>query len=157
MRYEKVNLSEKLIAGVKDRTSSLLESEYEEAKIPMLWRTYFQSSILSPIPDECENSPAYALYYEYEDGMSAEYSVLVGTEVSQTKNIKNEYEHTKIQKGEYLRFDASGTLPETVIKLWQDIWKFFEQNKEYERVFRSDFEVYSGEEDVSIYIGIKEV
>ena len=156
MRYEKVNLNQKLIAGVKECTSNALESEYEEAKIPLLWRTYFQSSILSPIPDECENSPAYALYYEYKDGIKAEYSVLIGTEVSKIKNLQSEYAHAKIYKGDYLRFDGEGPLPETVVKLWQGIWKFFEQNKEYKRVFKSDFEVYLGEEDVSIYIGIKE-
>jgi len=155
MTYEKVTIEPKTIVGVKERTSNLEEQEYEGAKIPSLWRAYFQSSILDPIPNEVLDTPPYAVYFNYEDGARAKYDVLVGAEVSSTKGLGSDYVSIVLEGGVYLRFDAKGEMPNTTVDLWAKIWRFFEKNSEHTRTFGTDFEVYTGEDEVSIYIGIR--
>ena len=155
MTYEQVTITPKTIAGVKERTSNLEEQEYEGAKIPSLWRAYFQSSILDPIPNEVPDTPPYAVYFNYEDGVRAKYDVLVGAEVSSTKELGSDYVFIALEGGVYLRFDAKGEMPTATIDLWAKIWRFFEKSTEYARTFGTDFEVYTGEDEVSIYIGIQ--
>jgi len=155
MNYEKVNLESKTIMGVKERTSNTQESDYENAKIPSLWRTYFQSAILDPIPNEVPNTPPYAIYCNYEAGASGEYDVIVGAQVSKTNGKTPYYEAIDLKEGDYLRFDAKGKMPMATVELWSKIWRFFDKNSEFERSFETDFEIYPGEDEVSIYIGIK--
>lgn len=155
MTYEVVTVEEKTIAGVKERTSNLEEQEYEGAKIPSLWRAYFQSSILDPIPNEVPDTPPYAVYFNYEDGVRAKYDVLVGAEVSSVEGLSKEYASITLEGGAYFRFDAKGEMPLATVRLWEEIWQFFRKNSQHVRTFKTDFEVYTGEDEVSIYIGIQ--
>ena len=156
MKPVNVTLTSRLIAGVSKVTSNAQEMDYEEAKIPVLWREYFQSSVLNPLPNEVEDAPPYAVYYGYEEGMHGEYSVLVGTEVSSTNGLDKEYyKSVNLEAGEYLRFDAKGEMPMIVIETWQQIWRYFAKAEAPKRAFKTDFEVYTGEDEFSIYIGIQ--
>jgi predicted transcriptional regulator YdeE len=156
MNYEKIKLKSKTIMGVKERTSNALESDFENAKIPSLWRAYFQSAILDPIPNEVPDTPPYAIYCNYENGVNGEYDVIVGAQVSKTPKFSAPYEVMNLKSGTYLRFDAKGKMPMATVELWAKIWHFFEKNSEFKRNFETDFEVYPGEDEVSIYIGIHE-
>jgi len=155
MDYEKVNLKSKNIMGVKARTSNALESDYENAKIPSLWREYFQSAILDPIPNEVPNTPPYAIYCNYENDVNGEYDVIVGAQVSKTPKSSASYGVIALESGDYLRFDAKGKMPMATVELWAEIWRFFDKNSQFKRSFKTDFEVYPDEDGVSIYIGIK--
>ena len=155
MEPVKVKVDSKIIAGVQETTSNEQERDYEGAKIPLPWRQYFQNAILYPLANEVENAPAYGVYHDYENGTNGEYKVTVGTEVSTDKNVETGYEIVKLAKGEYIRFDAKGEMPMVVMELWQDIWKYFARNTDIKRSFQTDFEVYLGEDEVSIYIGIE--
>lgn len=155
MNAKKVQIKSKIIMGVQERTSNALESDFESAKIPSLWREYFQSAILDPIPNEVENRPPYAIYSNFKSKKDGEYDVTVGAEVSKASKSA-QYKAVTIEDGSYLRFDAQGQMPMATANLWAKIWKFFETNTQYTRSFKTDFEIYPGEDEVSIYIGINE-
>ena len=80
--------------------------------------------------------------------------MVVGAEVAKVSKSPS-YETITIQSGEYLRFDAKGKMPMVVVDLWAKIWQFFEKNSEFKRRYGTDFEIYLGEDEVSIYIGIQ--
>ena len=42
-----------------------------------------------------------------------------------------------------------------VTDLWEEIWEFFEKNSDYERAFEVDFEKFTNENEVEIYVSIK--
>jgi predicted transcriptional regulator YdeE len=59
-----------------------------------------------------------------------------------------------IEAGDYLVFSGQGEMPQMVLAVWQSIWQYFEQHPEIRRTYRSDFEAYSGPEQVAIHIGV---
>jgi predicted transcriptional regulator YdeE len=61
----------------------------------------------------------------------------------------------KIRAGNYLVFQGEGPMPSKVVETWKKIWAYFEEKREYQRSFISDFEAYSGSDKVAIYIGTK--
>ena len=65
----------------------------------------------------------------------------------QMKKIK------KLKK--YLVFKKKGELPDVCSELWEEIWDYFANNSEYERAYAVDFEKYSKENLIEIYISIK--
>lgn len=60
-----------------------------------------------------------------------------------------------MQGGNYLVFHGTGPMPAMVVETWKRVWEFFETNTEYRRNFISDFEAYSGPDQIAIYIGLK--
>jgi hypothetical protein len=45
-------------------------------------------------------------------------------------------------------------MPQMVVSLWEAIWQYFEQHAGIRRSYRSDFEAYSGPDQVAIHIGV---
>ena len=60
----------------------------------------------------------------------------------------------RIEGGDYLVFTGQGEMPQMVLAVWQTIWQYFEAHPEIKRLYRSDFEAYSGPEQVAIHIGV---
>ena len=52
-------------------------------------------------------------------------------------------------------FKKEGELPDVAFDLWTEIWEYFENNNEYERSYKIDFERYSKRDEVEIFISIK--
>ncbi len=46
-------------------------------------------------------------------------------------------------------------MPQTIIDVWSRIWGHFSSSDEYERLYKTDFEVYKGPSEVEVYIGVK--
>ena len=61
----------------------------------------------------------------------------------------------QVEAGDYLVFDASGVMPQAVLAAWAQAWQYFEAHPEVKRRYRSDFEEYSGEGRVAVYIGVQ--
>lgn len=64
-------------------------------------------------------------------------------------------EGVEVSGGTYMVFPAKGPMPEAVILAWQQIWAFFADETAPKRIYDTDFEKYTGEEDAAIYIGIE--
>lgn len=146
----KVRHIEKLmVAGLGVRTNNNNEMNPETAKIGQLWDDYQDKNILGKTFNKANKSSMYGVYSDYESDVNGDYTVTVAVEVTKPKNaiiIKNQ---------RYLVFSKEGELPEIVIECWKDVWEYFEKDSEYERAYTIDFEKYSKENFIEIYVSIK--
>ena len=88
--------------------------------------------------------------YEDSDGIG-DWDVMdgIGVEVTKSKHA------IVIADEKYLIFKKVGELPEIVIDTWVEIGEYFENNSEFTRAFTIDFEHYTKENEIEIYISIE--
>jgi len=140
------------VAGLRVRTTNAAEHQPETAKIGAMWGEFFDQELAETIPGKSANSPIYGVYSGYESDVSGAFDVTAGVAVNAPAK---DYESVLIEAGEYLVFEAQGTLPDAVIATWGRIWTFFEENPQIKRRFATDFEAYTGPESVAVCIGIR--
>ncbi len=147
----KVSYVKKLmLLGISVRTNNANEKNQETHKIAPLWEKYDVDNIYSKTLNKANNTSFYGLYSNYESDVNGDYDATVAVEVTKTKNNAMVIENKK-----YLVFTKQGELPEVCTELWEEIWDYFANNSEYERAYTIDFEKYSKENLIDIYISIK--
>jgi len=147
----KVSYVKKLmLLGISTRTNNENEKNKETQKIAALWEKYDVENIYSKTLNKANNTSFYGLYTNYESDVNGDYDATVAVEVTKSKNNAMVIDNKK-----YLVFKKEGELPEVCTELWQEIWEYFANNNEYEREYAIDFEKYSKENLVEIYISIK--
>lgn len=135
------------ITGFTVQTQNSDEFNEETAKLPKLWQQFHSSNPAS-------NTTIFGVYSDYESDAKGAYRVTVGV----THNNHDAELHTiKINSGNYLVFQGKGPMPQAVIETWKRVWDYFTLRAPYQRCFRTDFEAYSNENEVSIYIGVKTI
>lgn len=89
--------------------------------------------------------------------MHGKYDVLAGYE---TKNY--DFDTVTIEKGVYAVFHKKfegtddNTRVEAIIETWGKIWEYYaDENSQYKRAYRTDFEYYKNQNEIEIYISIK--
>ncbi|HHD79977.1 MAG TPA: AraC family transcriptional regulator [Epsilonproteobacteria bacterium] len=145
-------LDEKQVFGISVRTTNANEMNPETAKIGKTWQK-FDSQITI---DYEGGERVYGVYYNYESDANDEFTVLAGTE-----KPNNTLEKVTIPKGKYLVFDGKASTPDdkgrvqAVIESWGKIWSYFtNDNAEHKRAYKTDFEYYKNQTEISIYISI---
>ncbi|MGB3752157.1 MAG: GyrI-like domain-containing protein [Arcobacteraceae bacterium] len=138
-----------LLSGISTRTNNTNESKEETQKIAPLWEQYDVENIFSQTLNKVNDTSFYGIYSNYESDLNGDYDVTVAVEVKKAKHP------IVIENKRYLVFKKEGELPEVAFVLWQEIWDYFANNDEYERDYLVDFEKYSKENEVEIYISIK--
>lgn len=149
MDYKIVNLEEKIVVGVCEKTSN------NDSKMPEiigeLWEKLYQGGIYPTINNKV-NQRAIGLYYDYTGSDFQSYTILVGNEVSKSEN--KELTTRIIPKGKYAKFSVHGNMQTAVAKAWAEIWQM-----PLDRTFTGDFEEYLNADfenaDIDIYIAIK--
>lgn len=134
-----------IVTGFSVRTQNSDEFNEKTAKLPSLWQQFHTSELAA-------NANIFGVYSNYDSDANGPYTVTVG--------VKSNHEQTQvssvtIREGKYLVFQGTGPMPDTVVETWKQVWTFFEKNTEYQRNFISDFEAYSGPDQVAIYIGLE--
>ena len=148
---KEINLEESNIIGIITRASN---SDTES--ISVLWGRFYSEDILNKIPNRI-NDEIISLYCDYEGDYTRPYNLLIGCGVSSTENIPKGMTAKKIPAGKYAVFTATGKIPDSIVKTWQEIW-----NTGLKRTYMGDFEIYGEKSanpenaEVEIYIGIKE-
>jgi len=146
MKYEVVNLEEKIIVGLSAVTSNSSPDMGEV--IGNLWGKFYQGGISQSVKNKM-NSFAIGLYSEYSGD---NYTVTVGNEVSKPEN--EELTVKVIPGGKYAKFSIHGNMVTAVADAWREIWKM-----NLERSFTGDFEEYISNDfenaDIDIYIALK--
>ena len=140
------------ICGLKARTNNADEVS-GRGMIANLWGEFLKFGDGGTCAEKDE---IYAAYYDYENGVQGEYSVLIGTcskeghhkeshdEACESANQcrKNERDETGeklcIEAGDYAVFDFANE-PTRAGEYWTGIWKFFESSK-LQSAFQTDFE-----------------
>lgn len=154
---ERVTRSETALVGIGVRTDNHREMDPQTAQIGGLWERVFAEDVLSRIPHASDDQTIVAAYTEYETDASGPYTLIVGKEVSATDDLADGFHHAVAPAGAYLRFRATGEMPQAVVETWQAIWTYF-QNSAIRRAYQVDLEIHrtlpSGETSVEIDIGI---
>ena len=138
-----------MIAGTGVRTNNKDEMSENDGKIVQLWDDYVQGNIYNKTFNKSKEPYLYGVYSNYDSDLNGDYTVTVGVEVTKSKNA------IVIEDQKYLVFKNKGDFPEVVIDTWDIVWKYFEENDEYERMYTIDFEKYVSETELEIYIAIK--
>jgi len=136
------------IAGLTERTTNHDERDPQSARIGKLWNRFFDECVYEA-PHRTGDMHLYGVYSEYESGVHGAFDITTGVAVV------DEAATVRIEAGEYLVFSGQGEMPQMVLALWQSIWHYFDEHPEIRRTFRSDFEAYSGPDEVAIHIGIE--
>ena len=132
------------VIGFSQRTKNSDEFNEITAKLPTLWQKFYSSPLAN-------KGNIFEVYSDYESDQHGHYNVTVGITCSDDTNT----ESTQINEGYYLVFHGEGLMPLTVIETWKQIWAYFEEEKQHQRNFISDFEEYKSADKMAIYIGIK--
>ena len=155
MEPKQITRQEIKLIGIAVRTINEEETNPATAKIPGLWGRFFQAGIAGKIPNQISSGSTLAAYTNYESDHTGEYDLIVGREVSTLGSIPEGMTGVTIPAGKYLRFNANGPMPQTLIDTWVFIWNYFLLNSKHQRSYTTDYEVHLTDDTVDIYIAIK--
>lgn len=148
MKYEIVNLEEKIVVGINTVTANDAPDVGE--KIGGLWYQLYQGGVHEQIKN-LKNEYAIGLYSDYTQ--EGKYQVTVGNEVTSPQNP--ELTTKLIPAGKYAKFSVHGHMVTAVNEAWNKIWSM----EELDRSFTGDFEEYLTNDfenaDIDIYIALK--
>ncbi len=154
MKYEIVELEEKIIVGIKIKTTNKDGKAMQD--IGMTWQKLFANGIYEKISNKV-NSKTMGLYTEYEGDYTKPYTFIAGAEVSKEVQIGEELESIIIPKGKYAKFIITGDVQNSVGQAWQEIW-----NMDLKRKYTCDFEEYQNnsedmqKQEIHIYIALED-
>ena len=154
MKYEIVELEEKVITGIRIKTTNQDGKAMQD--IGMTWQKLFANGIYEKIPNKV-NGKTIGLYTEYEGDYTKPYTFIAGAEVSREEQSGEEIESTIISKGKYAKFIIIGDVQNSVGQAWQEIW-----NMNLKRKYTCDFEEYQNnskdmqKQEIHIYIALDE-
>ncbi len=154
MKYEIVELEEKIVEGIEVKTTN--ENGKSIQDIANMWQTFFMKGIYDNIENKV-NVKTIGLYTDYEKDYTKPYNFVVCTEVSEnSKNVGNRVVKV-IPKGKYAKFVIHGDVQNAVGQAWQEIWKM-----DLNRKYTCDFEEYQNNsndmqnQEIHIYIAIED-
>lgn len=154
MKYEIVELEEKVVKGIKIKTTNQEGKSIQD--IGTTWQKLFAEGIYEKIQNKVNNK-TIGLYTEYEGDYTKPYVFVAGTEVSNKEENNNEIVSKVIPKGKYAKFVIVGDVQNSVGQAWQEIW-----NMNLKRKYTCDFEEYQNnsedmqKQEIHIYIAIEE-
>ncbi|MCG7534231.1 GyrI-like domain-containing protein [Pseudoalteromonas sp. OOF1S-7] len=142
------------VVGITTRTNNHLEQTEGEGQIIQLWQTFNQNYV----PLLHEGTTLYGIYSHYESDHHGDFNATVASDSSelivQADNDPS-LQILQLDGGRYLSFAAQGEMPQTVIRLWELVWRYFEQSDcPYQRAYCQDIEIYHHSDEVEIAISI---
>jgi len=145
-----LQIEEQNIYGLSVRTTNADEMNSDKARIGALWQVFDDKVSI----DYKNGSRVFGVYYNYESDAHGEFTVLAGS--NQLDDSVKDLEHVVIPSGKYLVFEAKGEVPQVVIDVWGEIWRYFDsESSEYQRTFTADFEYYKNQNEIEICIAVK--
>ncbi len=154
MKYEIVELEEKIVAGIKIKTTNQNGKAMQD--IGITWQKLFTEGLYENILNKVNNK-TIGLYTEYEGDYTKPYTFMAGAEVSREVQRGEEIESIIIPKGKYAKFIIIGDVQNSVGQAWQEIW-----NMNLKRKYTCDFEEYQNnskdmqKQEIHIYIALDE-
>ena len=153
MKYEIVELKEKIIEGIRIKTTNQNGKSMKD--IGLTWQKLFAQGIYENIQNKANNK-TIGLYTQYEGDYTKPYTFIAGAEVSKEVENNEQIVSTIIPKGKYAKFVIIGDVQNSVGQAWQEIW-----NMELKRKYTCDFEEYQNnsqdmqKQEIHIYIAIE--
>lgn len=128
-----------LIKGI--RTNNFNDEQVMQ-KIQTMWEEAYRNL-------KQDQKSIYGVYYDYESDYKGDYSLSVGIEEGGGESFIEIPDHEK-----YEIFKVDTTDENGIIKTWSKIWEL-EEAGQLKRAYSFDFEKYSPNGEVDIYIAIK--
>ena len=153
MKYEIVELEEKVVVGIKVKTTNQEGKSIQD--IGLTWQKLF-TGVYEKIQNKLNNK-TIGLYTEYEGDYTKPYTFIAGAESNKSIEDNEEIVSTIIPKGKYAKFIITGDVQNSVGQAWQEIW-----NMNLKRKYTCDFEEYQNNsedmqnQEIHIYIGIED-
>ncbi len=153
MKYEIVELKEKIIEGIRIKTTNQNGKSMKD--IGLTWQKLFTQGLYENIQNKTNNK-TIGLYTQYEGDYTKPYTFIAGAEVSKEVENNEQIVSTIIPKGKYAKFVIIGDVQNSVGQAWQEIW-----NMELKRKYTCDFEEYQNnsqdmqKQEIHIYIAIE--
>ena len=154
MKYEIVELKEKVVAGIKIRTTNQNGKAIQD--IGTAWEKLFSAGIYEDIPNKLNNK-TIGLYTEYEGDYTKPYIFIAGAEIDKKAITGQKIVNKVIPKGKYAKFVIIGDVKNSVGEAWKEIW-----NMNLKRKYTCDFEEYQNnskdmqKQEIHIYIAIED-
>lgn len=154
MKYEIVKLEERVVAGIKIRTTNQDGKAIQD--IGITWQKLFTEGTYDRIQNKVNNK-TIGLYTEYEKDYTKPYTFIAGAEVSKKVEDNEEIVSKVIQGGRYAKFTVIGDVKNSVGQAWQEIW-----NMDLKRKYICDFEEYQNnsedmqKQEIHIYISLED-
>ena len=154
MKYEIVELEEKVVVGIRIKTTNQDGKAMQD--IGITWQKLFADGIYEKIQNKVNNK-TIGLYTEYEGDYTKPYIFIAGAEVNQKVENNKEVGSKVIPKGKYAKFVITGDVQNSVGQAWQEIW-----NMDLKRKYTCDFEEYQNnskdmqQQEIHIYIAIED-
>ncbi len=139
------------VTGFSLRTKNADEMNPSTAKIGQLWEKFYTEAY----PKLTSDSKVYGVYTHYESDATGAFDVIACADTLQP-SMFNDAIPLSIASGNYLKFSATGTLPQAVIELWEQVWHYFSaSNCPHTRAYTTDFEYYKSDNEVEIFIALR--
>ena len=140
------------VSGLQVRTCNANEHDPATARIAPLWGQFSARQLPVSLPGQTEHAKVVGVYSNYESDATGAFDVTAGLTVSAPAEGMAT---VNIEAGTYLVFECPGDMPQAIIQGWGRVWQHFQNKGGQERLYRTDFELYSGPQEAAIYIGIK--
>lgn len=140
MQQTTIQLPAMKLAGISHRTSNTAEMNPATAKIGAAIQQY--QTLLGKSGSKFPHK-TYAVYTEYENDFTGEYTYFIGYEIPAASEVPAEFQVLTIPAQKYTKFTTGpGRMPQVCIDMWQKIWAMNPQKLGGERAYVADFEVY---------------
>ncbi|MCW5321555.1 GyrI-like domain-containing protein [Verminephrobacter aporrectodeae] len=138
------------VAGMAVRTRNCDEMDPATARIGGLWKRFY-----SQRPSGGDER-IFGVYSAYESDQYGAFDLTAGVLVpSDGAAGEPGAAQVEVQAGDYLVFRGQGSMPQTVIGTWNEVWRYFDDNPQVQRRFGTDFEAHAGPDMVDIHIGVR--
>ncbi|MFY3385541.1 GyrI-like domain-containing protein [Paracidovorax sp. MALMAid1276] len=152
------------VTGLSVRTCNRDEADPAAARIGPLWDRFFSQSWERHLPAPGQDGRLFGVYSAYESDAQGAFDVTAGVATqpvaepaagpAAAEDATTGVRVVPVQAGPYLVFTGEGPMPHLVVDTWGAIWRYFADNPQVQRRYGTDFEAYSGPEQVAIHIGI---
>jgi predicted transcriptional regulator YdeE len=146
------------IVGIQVRTSNAIEANPKTARIPGVWKRFYEAGIEAKIPNKLPNAPVRAVYTDYESDMTGEYTMVVGCEARNLEDVPQGMVGVTIPAAKYDVFPVNGPGSQGLQQTWRDVWSHFSVPAGSRRAYTADFEEYRpavGGTEAAIYIAVE--
>jgi len=138
------------VVGFSVRTKNVDEMEPSTAKIGALWNKFYTDAV----SHLSSKTKIYGVYTNYQSDFMGSFDVIACADTLKVGILKESRKVT-IEPGNYLKFSASGQMPQAVSDLWGEVWRYFNSSEcSHVRSYTTDFEYYKSESDVEIFIAV---
>lgn len=142
------------LVGLSTRTKNADEMDSATARIMPLWQRFYQDIY----PRQLSGELVYGVYSNYESDASGQFDVTAAVKEHEGDNVlsASSFDKVTLVAGRYIVLSGLAGEGNPVLRLWQQVWQYFEQtNCLHRRSWKTDYEVYYQDGKIALFIGIE--